>query len=606
MVIMAGPCAIESEKQAMTIAEQVVKSGAHIFRGGAFKPRTSPYSFQGLGEKGLQILAKVRAETGMPVVTEVMDFQTFDIVEEYTDIIQIGTRNMQNFSLLRRAGKAGKPVLLKRGMAATIQEWLMAAEYILEEGNPQVILCERGVRTFVNHSRNTLDISAIPVVKKESHLPIIVDPSHAAGIRDQVEPLSLAAAAVQAHGLMIEVHHAPEEALSDGAQSLYPEQFDELCRKNTVHTVFNECIKRYPPVCRGITSSPDTGTHQLDSERDMDALMTPIVITKTNACPIYRAEEFFILEGNALMPPPEKPVCLILAADIRRLLQHSADAEEKTPIPFHCSGCTGTVSLEYRHEVSLQSESGQSRHVENIAKILSNFSMFQSIDQFQIRKLVKLLKLTQFSPGDFIIRKGDPGKNLFIILSGTVEVLGDDNVRIAELKKGEVFGEMSLLSGDPVGANIKVKEEAKVLYLQSRDFRRVLHKFPTLQLYLAKLLSKRLARTNIDKFSKDNAGISGTLSDTPPPEICQTINMNQKTGVLTLHLAGGDATISFRDGDIVKAQYGNRTGRDAFFEILKDNEGHFSFHAGLPAEEMEMRELGHFMCLLMEGGQQSG
>jgi 3-deoxy-7-phosphoheptulonate synthase len=240
LIIMAGPCAIESEKQAMTIANHVVKSGAHIFRGGAFKPRTSPYSFQGLGKEGLEILAKVRKETGMPVVTEVMDFQTFDIVEEYTDIIQIGTRNMQNFSLLRRAGKAKKPVLLKRGMAATIEEWLMAAEYILEEGNSQVILCERGVRTFVNHSRNTLDISAIPVVKKESHLPIIVDPSHAAGVRDQVAPLSLAAVAVEADGLMIEVHHAPDEALSDGAQSLYPEQFDLLCRKiKKMHSLFD-------------------------------------------------------------------------------------------------------------------------------------------------------------------------------------------------------------------------------------------------------------------------------------------------------------------------------------------------------------------------------
>ncbi len=239
LIIMAGPCAIESEKQALTIASHVVKSGAHIFRGGAFKPRTSPYSFQGLGEEGLKILAKVRKETGMPVVTEVMDFQTFDIVENYTDIIQIGTRNMQNFSLLRRAGKAKKPVLLKRGMAATIEEWLMAAEYILEEGNSQVILCERGVRTFVNHSRNTLDISAIPVVKKESHLPIIVDPSHAAGVRDQVAPLSLAAVAVEAHGLIIEVHHAPDEALSDGAQSLYPEQFDLLCQKiKTMHSLF--------------------------------------------------------------------------------------------------------------------------------------------------------------------------------------------------------------------------------------------------------------------------------------------------------------------------------------------------------------------------------
>ncbi len=230
-IVIAGPCAIESETQALTIAAHVKKAGAGLFRGGAFKPRTSPYSFQGLGEEGLEILAKVRKETGMPVVTEVMDYENFDIVEQYTDIIQIGTRNMQNFSLLRRAGRAKKPILLKRGMAATIDEWLMAAEYIVEEGNHEVILCERGVRTFVNHSRNTLDISAIPVVLRESHLPIIVDPSHAAGIRDQVVPLGLAAVAVEAHGLIVEVHHSPAEALCDGAQALHPEQFASLCQK---------------------------------------------------------------------------------------------------------------------------------------------------------------------------------------------------------------------------------------------------------------------------------------------------------------------------------------------------------------------------------------
>lgn len=234
--IMAGPCAVESEEQALTIARHVQKSGAKVFRGGAFKPRTSPYSFQGLGEKGLKILGRVREATGMPVVTEVMDLENFDLVEEYADLLQIGTRNMQNFSLLRRAGRSKRPVLLKRGMAATIDEWLMAAEYILEGGNTQVILCERGVRTFVDHSRNTLDLSAIPVVRRESHLPVIVDPSHAAGRRDQVIPLSRAAVAVEAHGLIVEVHHRPEEALSDGAQSLYPQQFDTLCRQ--VQSVF--------------------------------------------------------------------------------------------------------------------------------------------------------------------------------------------------------------------------------------------------------------------------------------------------------------------------------------------------------------------------------
>jgi len=231
LTIMAGPCAVESELQMMTIAKAVKKAGAQILRGGAFKPRTSPYAFQGLGEGGLKILAKVRSETGMPVVTEAIDHEVLDMVEEYADIIQIGARNMQNFSLLRRAGKAKKPVLLKRGMSATIEELLMAAEYIMEGGNDRVILCERGVRTFAHHSRNTLDLSAIPVVRQETHLPVIVDPSHAAGRRDQVIPLSRAAVAVGCHGLMVEVHHAPEKALSDGPQSLYPAQFVDLCRQ---------------------------------------------------------------------------------------------------------------------------------------------------------------------------------------------------------------------------------------------------------------------------------------------------------------------------------------------------------------------------------------
>lgn len=235
--IIAGPCAVESETQAMTIARHVKESGAKIFRGGAFKPRTSPYSFQGLGKEGLEILARVREATGMPVVTEVMDYENFDLVEKYADIIQIGARNMQNFSLLRRAGKAKKPIMLKRGMSATMDEWLMAAEYILEGGNDQVILCERGVRTFVHHSRNTLDLSAVPFVRSESHLPVLVDPSHAAGRRDQVIPLSRAAVGVGADGLMVEVHHAPEKALSDGAQSLYPEQFHQL--SENVRSIYN-------------------------------------------------------------------------------------------------------------------------------------------------------------------------------------------------------------------------------------------------------------------------------------------------------------------------------------------------------------------------------
>jgi len=227
-VIMAGPCAIESEEQALTIGNQVKEYGARIYRGGAFKPRTSPYSFQGLGEKGLKILGKVREETGLLIVTEATDHANLEIVEKYADIIQIGARNMQNYSLLRLAGQVSKPVLLKRGFAATIDELLMAAEYIMSEGNTQVILCERGIRTFADNTRNTLDLSAILTIKEVSHLPVIVDPSHAAGRREYVIPLSRGAIAVGADGLLVEVHHDPPHALSDGMQSLYPQQFAQL------------------------------------------------------------------------------------------------------------------------------------------------------------------------------------------------------------------------------------------------------------------------------------------------------------------------------------------------------------------------------------------
>ena len=228
VAIIAGPCAIESREQALTTAERVARAGAKFFRGGAYKPRTSPYSFQGLAEDGLKILAEVRDRFGLLIVTEAIDNETLDLVEKYADVIQIGARNMQNFSLLKRAGKAHKPVLLKRGMSATLDEFLMAAEYVMSEGNYEVILCERGVRTFADHTRNTLDLSIVPAVQRLSHLPIIVDPSHGTGKRNKVTPLSRAAVAVGADGLIIEVHPDPDRALSDGKQSLFPEQFDAL------------------------------------------------------------------------------------------------------------------------------------------------------------------------------------------------------------------------------------------------------------------------------------------------------------------------------------------------------------------------------------------
>ena len=228
LTIVAGPCAVESKEQTLIVARAIKEAGAHILRGGAFKPRTSPYSFQGLGEEGLRILAEAREATGLPVVTEALDNEGVDLVERYADAIQIGARNMQNFSLLKRAGRAKKPVILKRGMSATLEEFLMSAEYILSEGNYDVILCERGVRTFSDFSRNTLDLAIVPAVKKISHLPILVDPSHGTGRREKVAPLSRASAAVGADGLMIEVHHDPNKALSDGPQSITPDMFAQL------------------------------------------------------------------------------------------------------------------------------------------------------------------------------------------------------------------------------------------------------------------------------------------------------------------------------------------------------------------------------------------
>ena len=231
VAMVAGPCAIESREQAFQIAKHVKAAGVRLFRGGAYKPRTSPYSFQGLGEPGLKILAAVREEFGLGIVTEAIDNESLDLVEQYADVIQIGARNMQNFSLLKRAGRSRKPVLLKRGMSATLDEFLMAAEYLMSEGNYNVILCERGVRTFSDYTRNTLDLSVVPAVQRRSHLPIVVDPSHGTGRRNKVLPLSRAAVAVGSNGLLVEVHHDPDHALSDGPQSILPEELEQLIRE---------------------------------------------------------------------------------------------------------------------------------------------------------------------------------------------------------------------------------------------------------------------------------------------------------------------------------------------------------------------------------------
>lgn len=245
LAIVAGPCSIESREQAFAIAEQVAAAGAQFFRGGAYKPRTSPYAFQGLGLDALKIMAEIRDRFGLRIITEAIDNETLDLVADWADVVQIGARNMQNFSLLKHAGRLRMPVLLKRGMSATLDEFLMAAEYIMSEGNYEVILCERGVRTFADHTRNTLDLSIVPAVQKLSHLPILVDPSHGTGKRDKVLPMARAAAAVGADGVLVEVHNQPEKALSDGPQSIYPEQFAQMVNEiEQIAPIVNRKLQR--------------------------------------------------------------------------------------------------------------------------------------------------------------------------------------------------------------------------------------------------------------------------------------------------------------------------------------------------------------------------
>ncbi len=254
LAMIAGPCSIESREQGFACAEAVAKAGAQFFRGGAYKPRTSPYAFQGLGEEALKIMAEIRDRFGLRIVTEAIDSEALELVAEYADVIQIGARNMQNYSLLRAAGRKRKPVLLKRGLSATLEEFLMAAEYVMSEGNYEVILCERGIRTFTDHTRNTLDLSIVPAVQRLSHLPIIVDPSHGTGKRNKVTPLARAAVAVGADGLIVEVHNQPDKALSDGMQSIYPEQYEQL---------FDECAQiaqiLHRNIPRGISVTEDAG-----------------------------------------------------------------------------------------------------------------------------------------------------------------------------------------------------------------------------------------------------------------------------------------------------------------------------------------------------------
>ncbi len=312
IVVIAGPCAVESREQIIETAQMVKESGAVILRGGAYKPRSSPYAFQGLGEKGLKYLKEASLKTGMPTISEVISAETIDQVKEYVDILQIGARNMYNFDLLKRVGTAGKTVMLKRGLSATIQEFLMSAEYLLAHGAHNIILCERGIRTFETYTRNTLDISAIPIVKKLSHLPIFVDPSHATGIRNKVLPMALASIAAGAHGISVEVHPAPEKALSDGPQSLYPEQFEKLMRDiEALAPVFEKEIARLPKrdvisISAKHTRAPKLkGKKRIAFQGERGSFSEKAIIlyfeedVDTLACREFREVFNAVLEGNA-------------------------------------------------------------------------------------------------------------------------------------------------------------------------------------------------------------------------------------------------------------------------------------------------------------------
>lgn len=337
-------------------------------------------------------------------------------------------------------------------------------------------------------------------------------------------------------------------------------------------------------------------------------------IIEDNNCPLYDLGDEFELSGCILLLPQNKAVCLKLTEDINRNLFSAGGSPEIPPDAasgadsadnFYCRGCTGLIRLTYKYKSPEIAEPGtgvkDSNDIDTIASLLSNFSFFQTLSESEIRELVACLNLKKFEKDEFILRKGEPGTNLFILIFGRVEVVGDDNISIAFLGKGEVFGEMSLLSGDPVGASIKVVDPATLLFINGKDFRSVLKKFPSLQMYFARLLARRLARTNVVRSEEFGSAMVGKLSDMPPSELLQTLNTNQKTGVLTLQLSKGSADLVFRDGRLISAKYNNEESEEAFYEILKEKEGRFRFTPGLSEEDMEADEIGDFMWLLMEG-----
>jgi len=327
-------------------------------------------------------------------------------------------------------------------------------------------------------------------------------------------------------------------------------------------------------------------------------------ITGENNCPLYKTDDEFQLSGKTFLVPRGKAPCLILAKDIVNIMaKHKG--EDHTGIEFNCSGCTGVIKFGYKTEKKpehIEAGNRPENYIGAVIKLLSSFSIFKNLGENEIRDIVTFLRLDKFDEDEIILRKGEPGRNLFIIVSGRVEVLSDDGMSIAFMGTGEVFGEMSLLSGDPVGATIKVVEPSTVLYIGAKDFKRILNEMPSLQLNFTRLLARRMAEINLARSEEFASGMTGKLSEMPPAELFQTLNVNQKTGVLTLKLPNQEsAYLSFREGELVRAKYNEKEGEEAFFELLKIREGRFKFLPGLSSEEMESHEVADFMHLLMEG-----
>lgn len=341
-------------------------------------------------------------------------------------------------------------------------------------------------------------------------------------------------------------------------------------------------------------------------------MSTPKALVKIigeDSCPFYKVDDEFNLSGQSLLSPDGKPACLILIRDITQVLTKYESIKQDSRYVFDCSGCSGLVRLEFKKEPELSKTINEkmkagSSEVSAIANSLSNFSFFQIFDEKSINDLISVLKLKKVNPDDVIISKGEPGKNLYIIASGRVEVLAGDNVRIAILGKGEVFGEMSLLSGEPVGATIKALTPVTILYLNGQFFKEILYKSPSIQIYITRMLARRIADTNIIRSREFASGITGNLSEIPPSEVFQTLHFNQKTGVLMLQLPEGLAVASFREGKLIRAKYKEKEDQEAFFEILKSKEGRFKFNNNLPPEETRTEEIGNFMKLLIKGARE--